>query len=78
MEPAGFRDIWSWFYDEEVPFTHEEWRGRIRACNGVLALKDPDRMRAFDQELTHLLKERFPSEPLQIPHRIFAIGGRKP
>lgn len=77
MEPAGFWDIQSWFYDEDVPFSHEEWRGRIRACNGVLALKDPEKIQLFDQELEHLLKERFPAEPLRIPHRIFAIHGRK-
>lgn len=78
LEPAGFGGVRSWFYDEEVPFSHEGWRGRIRACNGVLALKDAARMQAFDRDLAGLLKAEFPAEPMLIPHRIFAILGRKP
>lgn len=77
MEPAGFRNIRAYFYNEEVPFTHEEWRGRIRACNGVLALRDDAKIQTFDKELAELLREEFPSEPLQIPHRIFVIHGQK-
>lgn len=75
---GAFDDVRSWYYDEDVPFTHEGWRGRIRACNGVLALGDPARRQAFDQELACLLEEEFPSEPMRIPHRVFAIRGRKP
>ena len=33
---AGFGDVQSFHYDEDVVYTHEEWRGRIRACNGFL------------------------------------------
>jgi SAM-dependent methyltransferase len=78
MEPAGFCNINDYDYDEEVPYTHEEWRGRIRACNGVLALKDGLKMKAFDQSLEELLKDEFSAEPLQVPHRIFVIQGQKP
>ncbi|MBI2361922.1 MAG: methyltransferase domain-containing protein, partial [Elusimicrobia bacterium] len=78
MEPAGFEDIRSFYYDEDVPFTHEGWRGRIRACNGVLALQAKDSIAAFDRELEAMLKSEFPSEPLLIPHRVFVISGRKP
>jgi SAM-dependent methyltransferase/RimJ/RimL family protein N-acetyltransferase len=78
MEPAGFRDVRAWDYDEDVPFGHEGWRGRIRACNGVLALGDPARMGALDRDLERLLKAEFPSEPMRVPHRVFAILGRRP
>lgn len=78
MEPAGFGHIRSTFYDEDIAFTHEEWRGRIRACNGVLALRDTAKIQAFDRELARQLREEFPSEPLRIAHRIFAIRGQKP
>lgn len=78
MEPAGFSNINDYYYDEKVPYTHEEWRGRIRACNGVLALKDDLKMKIFDQSLEKLLKAEFPAEPLQVPHRTFVIQGQKP
>lgn len=78
MEPAGFEDIRSFYYDELVPFSHEQWRGRIRACNGVLALRTEDRIAAYDRRLAALLEAEFPSQPLLIPHRVFVIFGRKP
>lgn len=78
MEPAGFADLKEYDYDEDIPYTHEEWRGRMRACNGVLALKNPDRIRQFDQDLERLLKKDFPLQPLKIPHRVFVLSGRKP
>lgn len=78
MEPAGYRDIKTYFYDEDILFTHEEWRGRIRACNGVLALQDSKKIKMFDEELARELRKEFPSEPLQIPHRIFVIRGQRP
>ncbi len=77
MEVAAFRSIHSYFYDEDVPYTHEQWRGRFRACNGVIALKDPSKIEAFDSDLRVLLKEGFSSEPLHVPHRIFVIRGQK-
>jgi SAM-dependent methyltransferase len=67
--------------DEIVPvsFTHDAWRGRFRACNGVLVLP-PDRVRAFDDELAALLARRWP-DPFVVEHRIWAAialpaGGR--
>jgi SAM-dependent methyltransferase len=59
-----------------VTFTHESWRGRIRACNGVLTLP-PETIAAFDSELARLLAERFP-EPMVIDHRLFVIIAEKP
>jgi hypothetical protein len=38
----------------------------------------PDRVAAFDIDHSRILQERFPDEPLQIPHRVFAVFGRKP
>lgn len=78
MERAGFREIESEHYDEDDRYSQEAWRGRIRACNGVLALKSPARILEFDAELKRLLKRRYAARALTIPHRIFAIRGRKP
>lgn len=77
MESAGLSDIRSFFYDEDVPHTHEEWRGRIRACNGVLALNEDAKIKRFDHDLDSMLNNRFAAEPLLIPHRVFVIQGQK-
>src|SRR5262249_40553189 len=70
LENAGFQDIDSFFYDEDVLYSHEAWRGRIRACNGVIALRDQVRTETFDRQLGQLLSEQYP-EPVVVPHRIF-------
>ena len=77
MESAGFKDIREDFYDEPIPWSHEEWRGRIRACNGVLALGMGPKIQEFDRDLATLLREEFPGEPMWIPHRICMIRGSK-
>jgi len=75
---AGFRDIETFSYDVEVPYTPEAWRGRIRASAGVGASLAPDQVTRFDRELAALLADRFPSAILSIPHRVFAVIARPP
>ncbi len=55
-------------------YSHEGWRGRVRACNGVIELGDPARIAALDAGMARLLGERFP-EPLVVPHRVFVLLG---
>jgi SAM-dependent methyltransferase len=74
MGIGGFRDIESWSYDVFTPFTHEAWRGRMRACNGVAASLDREAVKAYDREHAALLASRFPGE-LSIQHRVFAVSG---
>ncbi len=75
---AGFGEIESFSFDTVVPYSHEAWRGRIRASAGVGASLPDDLVAEFDAEHERLLKERFHDEPLEVPHRVFAIVGRKP
>lgn len=75
---AGYGSIESFSYDLDVPYTHEGWRGRIRASAGVGASLPPERVEAFDRELAGLLAERFPAEPLAVPHRVFAVVATAP
>ena len=75
---AGFRDIESFSFDIAVPYSHEAWRGRIRASAGVGASLPADKVEAFDSELAALLAERFPDDPLAAPHRCFAVVCRAP
>jgi SAM-dependent methyltransferase len=73
---AGFPQPTTFEFVLPIPFTHEAWRGRIRACNGVLTLP-ADQSAAFDTDLARLLAERFP-EPLLVEHRIFGIVAARP
>lgn len=89
-ERLGFRFEWAedlsaaglaiadWFqFDLSVPYTHEGWRGRIRASAGVSASLPPAAVDAFDREHAALLRAQFPQEPLAVPHRVRAIVARK-
>ena len=75
---AGFEELESWSFDAPARYTHEAWRGRIRASAGVAASLSAERVAAFDHELAALLRARFPADPLSVPHRVFAISGRRP
>ena len=66
---AGFSRLETLSFDVEVSYSHEAWRGRIRASPGVVN---------FDTELAALLVEDFPGEPLAIPHRVWALVARAP
>ena len=73
-KPSG-RDLESFSYDVDVPYTPEAWRGRIRASVGVGASLEPEEVRAFDAAHERLLAEAFSGEVLHAPHRIFAVLG---
>lgn len=78
LRGSGFRDIETFSFDVEQPYSHEAWRGRIRASAGVKASLSEEKVRAFDAELAACLKSRFPREPLSVPHRVWAAIGAKP
>ena len=74
---AGFRGLESFSFDIDQPYSHEAWRGRIRASAGVAASLNADAVARFDAEHAALLAERFAVQPLRVPHRVFALLGRK-
>ncbi len=78
LSEAGFCELETFSYDLDVPYSHEDWRGRIRASAGVGASLSAERVEAFDAELGSLLSERFPEDPLAVLHRVFAIVARLP
>ncbi len=59
------------FFDVDVPFTRESWRGRIRACRGVGASLNPDQVARFDAEHDELLKQMAGDE-FTVSHRVDA------
>ena len=60
LAEVGYHDIETWSYDEDVPYSPDAWRGRVRASAGVGASLPPERVAAFDRDLAVLLAERFP------------------
>jgi hypothetical protein len=56
-----------------IPYTHEAWRGRIRASAGIAASLPPEQVAAFDRAHHRMLEEHFTADPLGIPHRVFAV-----
>ena len=63
---AGFRDIETFSYDLVMKYSHESWRGRVRASGGVTASLSPDMVARFDENLRGILAERFRDEPLHL------------
>ena len=75
---AGFEYIQTFSFDLTVRYSHEDWRGRIRASAGIAASLSPEQVAQFDAELAKLLTEQFPGDPMSIPHRVFAVICQKP
>lgn len=70
---AGFINIETFSFDLPVFYSHEAWRGRIRASAGVKASLSPEQTAQFDSELAELLLNNYPQDPLAIPHRVWAV-----
>ncbi|MYA50792.1 MAG: class I SAM-dependent methyltransferase [Chloroflexi bacterium] len=77
LKHGGFSNVRSFEYDIDIPYTHEAWRGRIRASAGIGATLAPAQVAAFDRTHADMLAERFPDDPLPAPHRIYAAIGRR-
>jgi SAM-dependent methyltransferase len=71
----AFEAVSSFFYDEPVEYSREAWRGRMRACNGALAVRDESERSRLDAAIGEMLASF--AEPLPVPHRIFVISGYK-
>ena len=76
LRGAGFGEVDSFEFEVSVPYTHEAWRGRIRASAGVAATLGQAEVRRFDEGLAAVLAERFPEDPMAVPHRVYAALGR--
>jgi hypothetical protein len=78
---AGFTGIETFSFDVGVPYTHEGWRGRIRASAGVAASLPAEKVAQFDAELAALLGRDYPEGPMIVRHRAWAMTAtvvRKP
>ncbi len=78
LSEAGFAGIETFSFDADVPFTHVQWQGRVRASAPIQGSLSAEEVAAFDDELNALLRARFASEPLQVLHRCWAASGVAP
>ena len=77
LSEAGFENLTTFSFDLFVPYTHEGWRGRVRASSGVRASLDEEGTAAFDNDLKVVLESDFPNDPLDVPHRVWTVLGQK-
>ncbi len=70
---GGFVEIETFSFDVPVWYSHEAWRGRIRASAGVAASLPPAAVAQFDEALRELLVSRFPEDPVLTPHRVWSL-----
>jgi SAM-dependent methyltransferase len=77
LRAASFDSIESFSVDIDIPYTHEGWRGRMRASAGISASLPPDQVQAFDAELAAMLARDFPRQPMSVAHCVCAAFGRK-
>ena len=70
---GGFEALETFSFDVDVAYTHEAWRGRIRASAGIGASLGEEAVARFDAELAGALRTGWSSEPLLVPHRVWAL-----
>lgn len=75
---AGFAALSQFSYEHAQPFSHEQWRGRMRTCNGVGASLGAEKVALFDRDLETLLAESFPVQPIPVAHRVWVVTARRP
>jgi SAM-dependent methyltransferase len=78
LADARFTAIEASSFDLDTPYTHEAWRGRIRASAGVAASLTPEKVAQFDAELANLLVTNYHDDPLSVPHRVWVVTAQKP
>ncbi len=75
---GGFEALETFSFDVDVAYSHEAWRGRIRASAGIGASLSTADVAVFDADLEAHLKAEWPAEPLLVPHRVWALKAEWP
>jgi len=78
MATAGYSDIESFSFDVMQLYSHDDWRGRIRASAGVGGTLTAEAVQKFDKELQSKLAQNYADDPLQVPHRCWAVIASPP
>lgn len=75
MAEAGFADVQTFSFEHPQRYSHESWRGRIRASAPIGGTLPPAAVEAFDREHAAMLARDFPDDPMTVPHRCWAAIG---
>jgi SAM-dependent methyltransferase len=78
LQTAGFIEIETWSFDIDVSYTHEDWVGRVRASAPVAGTLDARGVALCSDELAAMLTDRFPEDPVSVPHRVWVVTARGP
>lgn len=78
LKEYDFREVIQFNFDEPAIYSHESWRGRIRANSGVGAALSAEATDYFDNELKALLQVQYPADPLEVPHMVYCVVGQRP
>lgn len=70
---AGFNNIETFSFDVTIPFTHDEWKGKMRTDGSIGGSLQREEIKAFNKALSTLLKEQFEGSILEVPHRMFSV-----
>lgn len=74
LEKSGFNSIETYVFDVDCIYTHDAWRGRVRASAAILGGNLPlEIVNQFDTEHAASLKEKFSQDELTILHRCFTL-----
>lgn len=77
VQAAKFAGIETFSFDVGLSYSHDSWRGRVRASSAIGAGKlTTTTVQRFDARLAEELRA-FP-DPVAIPHRVFAVISLKP
>src|SRR5690606_16665609 len=74
---SKFGQLETFSFDHDQPYSHESWRGRIRASAAVKASLNHEEVERFDRQLAEMLRLRFSEDPFHVPHRVWAVTGIK-
>ena len=70
---AGYTDWDLSSYVTSITYSHDQWRGRVRASQAVGPSMDAETVQRFDNEVEKMLRQEFPTNPMAVPHRISTL-----
>lgn len=61
----------TYLWEEDISYTQESWLGRLRAYSGLSSRLSSKEMDNFIDEYNKILRDHFPNDTLEIPHKIW-------
>ncbi|MGL4974779.1 MAG: class I SAM-dependent methyltransferase [Bosea sp. (in: a-proteobacteria)] len=77
IRQAGFPTFEMFGFTTALQYSHEGWRGRVRASARVGPAMNADQLREFDAALSAHLQANHALETLSVEHRVFGLVATK-